>query len=221
MTCRCASVSVRIYQSSHLTESCMVLQTWSRALRMTGSRVGSCWCLRGTDNKNPSTRVHSGSFKPPLPQCVSCHALLKALQYNSTHIYSLSYSFLCLFIIRVDPCLKWKTCLMKTSMMDLQTSTLTLSFWNMSKKGRNFSWRVRVQKCVKHETRLFRCNSQEQSEERSPWRRGQRSCESRWGSSSSLTATTGRQNQHYYHHHLHHHQNKNVSYVTVASFQWQ
>lgn len=29
---------------------------------------------------------------------------------------------------------------MKTSMMDLQTSTLTLSFWNMSKNGRKRSW---------------------------------------------------------------------------------
>jgi len=29
--------------------------------------------------------------------------------------------------------------LMKTSMMDLQTSTLTLSFWNMSRNGRKRS----------------------------------------------------------------------------------
>lgn len=29
---------------------------------------------------------------------------------------------------------------MKTSMMDLQTSTLTLSFWNMSRNGRKRSW---------------------------------------------------------------------------------
>lgn len=34
---------------------------------------------------------------------------------------------------------EWKTYLMKTSMIDLHTSTLTLSFWNMSRKGRNFS----------------------------------------------------------------------------------
>lgn len=31
---------------------------------------------------------------------------------------------------------------MKTSMMDLQTSTLTLSFWNMSKNGRKRSWKT-------------------------------------------------------------------------------
>lgn len=30
--------------------------------------------------------------------------------------------------------------LMKTSIMDLQTSTLTLSFWNMSRNGRKRSW---------------------------------------------------------------------------------
>lgn len=29
-------------------------------------------------------------------------------------------------------------------MMDLQTSTLTLSFWNMSRKGRKRSWRERT-----------------------------------------------------------------------------
>lgn len=29
---------------------------------------------------------------------------------------------------------------MKTSMIDLQTSTLTLSFWNMSRNGRKRSW---------------------------------------------------------------------------------
>lgn len=33
--------------------------------------------------------------------------------------------------------------LMKTSMMDLQTSTLTLSFWNMSRNGRKRSWETR------------------------------------------------------------------------------
>lgn len=32
-------------QLTHLTESCMVLQMCSRALSMTGSLVGSCWCL--------------------------------------------------------------------------------------------------------------------------------------------------------------------------------
>ena len=31
------------------------------------------------------------------------------------------------------------TYLIKTSMMHLQTSTRTLSFWNMSRNGRNFS----------------------------------------------------------------------------------
>ena len=40
---------------------------------------------------------------------------------------------------------------MKTSMMDLQTSTLTLSFWNMSRNGRKRSCknkkREKVQSC--------------------------------------------------------------------------
>lgn len=35
------------------------------------------------------------------------------------------------------------TYFMKTSMMERHTSTRTLSFWNMSRKGRNLSWRCR------------------------------------------------------------------------------
>lgn len=44
------------HQSSYFTESCMVLQTWSRALRMTGSRVGSCWCLNTEQKKTWANR---------------------------------------------------------------------------------------------------------------------------------------------------------------------
>lgn len=35
-------------QAAYLTESCMVLQMCNMALRMTGSLVGSTWCLQRT-----------------------------------------------------------------------------------------------------------------------------------------------------------------------------
>lgn len=37
-------------QRPYLTESCMVLQMCIMALRMTGSLVGSTWCLQETNN---------------------------------------------------------------------------------------------------------------------------------------------------------------------------
>lgn len=36
--------------------------------------------------------------------------------------------------------------LMKTSMMDLHTSTLTPSFWNMSRNGKKRSWRTNIER---------------------------------------------------------------------------
>lgn len=84
----------------YLTESCMVLQMCSMALRMTGSLVSSTWCLHNTFMR-------------------SCHFLSNVIIKTQT-LGGFSY-------------------LMKTSMMDLQTSTLTLSFWNMSRNGRKRS----------------------------------------------------------------------------------
>lgn len=88
----------------YLTESCMVLQMCSMALRITGSLVSSTWCLKAGEQSRTSIQ----------------NINVSATTLNNLTTLMNSY-------------------LMKTSMMDLQTSTLTLSFWNMSRNGRNRS----------------------------------------------------------------------------------
>lgn len=90
----------------------MVLQMCSMALRMTGSLVSSSWCLQETQQigKNPFT-LSTETTKFLFPSRFIRFCFFSSLSY-----------------------------LMKTSMMDLQTSTLTLSFWNMSRNGRKRSW---------------------------------------------------------------------------------
>lgn len=93
---------------------------------------------------------------------------------------------------------------MKTSMMDLQTSTLTLSFWNMSRNGRKRSWeRPTTDRTVKASQVIYHwlyevSRKSGHAGGRSPLRRGQRSCGSRWGSSWSLTAAAQQNKQCFY-----------------------
>lgn len=90
---------------------------------------------------------------------------------------------------------------MKTSMMDLQTSTLTLSFWNMSRNGRKRSWERATTDGTVKPAKLFITDYMKRAKSFrcvgvcSPLRRGQRSCGSRWGSSWSPTAAA-EQNKH-------------------------
>lgn len=107
--------SIRLYNTHkripYLTESCMVLQMCSMALRITGSLVSSTWCLKAREQSRTSIQ----------------NINVSATTLNNLMTLTNSY-------------------LMKTSMMDLQTSTLTLSFWNMSRNGRNRSWRTEKSK---------------------------------------------------------------------------
>lgn len=154
--------SIRLYNTHkripYLTESCMVLQMCSMALRITGSLVSSTWCLKA--GKKSRTSIQNIN--------VSATTLKNLMTLMNSY-------------------------LMKTSMMDLQTSTLTLSFWNMSRKGRNRSCRTEKSKSWKCSstdcTGITVCSS---SCRNSPWRRGRRSRGGKLGSSWSPTAATRR-----------------------------
>lgn len=113
--------------------------------------------------------------------------------FNNKHIRPKAPHFF--FLIRT---VFWRSYFMKTSMMDLQTSTLTLSFWNMSRNGRKRSWdRATTNRSVKPpRSPIIWCLQKAKVLWRagvcSPLRRGRRSCGSRWGSSWSLTAAAER-----------------------------
>lgn len=155
--------SIRLYNTHkripYLTESCMVLQMCSMALRITGSLVSSTWCLKAREQSRTSIR----------------NINVSATTLNNLMTWTLTWWRPPWWICRPPP----SRC----------PSGTCPGMAGIAPEEPKRAKTENVARLMALESQFHRCSSSCRS---SPWRRGQRSRGSRWGSSWSPTAATRR-----------------------------